>query len=184
MRPPRPNAGRIIIPAHASLAQPGRIPLFDWMRYQLANQPWWVLPSGFNPRNHATGFSLENPDKSAYITGDAPVEVFARSGYHTAIYLADFAHWKEDYEAYNNSRIATKCLIVSGEPDHYGSILYDRLEHMNYIDPENRKPAGFTENIAQLHTKPSEPPVSIAEFLKSRTNPAAEKLFLAIACAK
>jgi hypothetical protein len=69
--------------------------IFGKLRILLNYTPLWMLPQGFNDRDHNTSMKLINPTNGAKIKGRAPVPNFGRSGRYMAIVFDEGAFWPD-----------------------------------------------------------------------------------------
>lgn len=87
--------------------------IFGKLRVLLNYTPPWMVPHGFNDRDHNTYMKLINPANGARIKGRAPVPQFGRSGRYMAIIFDEAAFWPDFAASWasvgavtSNSRVA------------------------------------------------------------------------------
>ncbi len=68
--------------------------LLEKCRIQLRRTPKWMLPPGFDFRQHAGYMKIINPLTEALIEGAAPTEDFGRAGRYTFVVLDEHAMWR------------------------------------------------------------------------------------------
>lgn len=67
--------------------------IFEKIRIQLRLLPDWMLPEGFDMRQHVSYMHVENPANGAILVGEAPTPNFGRSGRYSTILLDELAFW-------------------------------------------------------------------------------------------
>ncbi|MGD9581907.1 MAG: terminase family protein, partial [Vampirovibrionia bacterium] len=90
--------------------------LFGKLRYNLALQPLWLMPEGFNPSKHSHSMKIINPDNYNTITGESSNPEFSRSGRYSAVFFDEFAFWNYDQEAWSAAGDSTPCRIAVSTP--------------------------------------------------------------------
>jgi hypothetical protein len=90
--------------------------LFEKIRFNLHQQPAWLLPKGFNAHKHDTTGKLINPENQNTIIGEASTDNFARGGRYKAILLDEFAFWPMADASFASAGQASPCRIVVSTP--------------------------------------------------------------------
>ena len=86
--------------------------LFPKARFIIRNQPKWLLPEGFDIKNHATFMLIKNPETGSSISGEANNEDFGSGGRFLATLLDEFSKWKHtDAGAWQSLGDATDCRL-------------------------------------------------------------------------
>lgn len=91
--------------------------LFWKIDYNLRKLPKWMLPEGFDWKQHRTYMRLSRPDNSNTITGESANEDFGRAGRYNLTLLDELGFWnwaKSSWEACGES--ATTRLAISTPP--------------------------------------------------------------------
>lgn len=68
--------------------------LLEKVRFQLRRTPSWMLPRGFNFKEHAGYMKIINPQGESNISGAAPTVDFGRAGRYTVIWFDEQAAWR------------------------------------------------------------------------------------------
>ena len=97
--------------------------LFEKIRFNLSKQPGWMMPEGFNWKEHSTYMKLHNPELGNTIVGESANEDFGSGGRSKAILLDEFAKWDDTKAtaAYTATGDVTKCRIVVSTPKGAGN---------------------------------------------------------------
>ncbi len=90
--------------------------LMEKLRYNLALQPDWLMPQGFQKRLHNHHLKLINPENGNSITGESSNANFARGGRYKAIFMDEFAYWQNADMAYASAGQSAPCRIVVSTP--------------------------------------------------------------------
>lgn len=113
--------------------------LFEKVRFMVNYLPSWMLPKGFNPREHATFMRLINPETDSILKGESSNNDFARAGRQTMVVFDEFAAWPGGgYAAYTAASESTRCRLTISTPQgkfnkfadlHFGvGVKVDELE--------------------------------------------------------
>jgi hypothetical protein len=91
--------------------------LFEKIRFLVRRLPSWMLPIGFNEREHSTYMRLINPATGSALTGESSNTDFGRAGRYTAIFLDEFASFPSGgYEAWTACSQSSRSKIVFSTP--------------------------------------------------------------------
>ena len=92
--------------------------LFWKIDYNLQRLPKWMLPEGFNMREHRTYMRLSRPDNENVITGESSNPNFGRAGRYNLALFDEMGFWanaKSSWESSGSS--ATTRLAISTPPE-------------------------------------------------------------------
>lgn len=94
--------------------------IFEKMRFQLRNQPWWMLPPGFNFRKHDNYCKLLNPATGATISGEGGDDI--GRGDRAGLYFVDeAAHLEHPQRVDAALSQTTRCRIDVSTPNGPGN---------------------------------------------------------------
>ena len=86
--------------------------LFPKLRYMIHRLPDWVLPIGFDPRQHDNHSRIQNPETGSTLKGESNNEYFGSGGRYRAVLMDEFAKWKgTDSAAWQSLSDATECRL-------------------------------------------------------------------------
>lgn len=99
--------------------------IFEKIRILLRNQPEWLMPAGWSPKEHDNHCRILNPATGATITGEGGDEI-GRGG-RTTIYFVDEAAFLEKPQRVEASLSqTTQCRIWVSTPNGPGNIFYQK----------------------------------------------------------
>ena len=107
--------------------------LLEKARFIIRNQPRWLIPQGFNWKQHSNFMKIVNPATNSTITGEATNNNFSRGGRRRAIFFDEFAFWECDKAAWRASADSTNCRIVVSTPYGFNNE-FARLRFSGDID--------------------------------------------------
>jgi len=107
--------------------------LLEKVRFIIRNEPAWMRPKGWDPKNHSNYLKLVNPESKATITGEATNNNFSRGGRRRAIFFDEFAFWECDQSAWRASADSSNCRIVVSTPNGFNN-QFAKLRHSGAID--------------------------------------------------
>ena len=84
--------------------------------YQLRNTPDWLLPKGFDFRNHRQHMKLINPETNNIITGESMNPDFGRQSRKNVAFFDEMAFWDAGMEAWESCGDTTPCRIAVSTP--------------------------------------------------------------------
>lgn len=91
--------------------------LFEKMRFMIARLPKWMLPAGFNPRDHLTYMKIINPETGSSIRGESSNDQLGRGGRFTCIFFDEHAAFPSGgYSAWTASSESTRSRIAISTP--------------------------------------------------------------------
>lgn len=100
--------------------------LFEKIRFMVSRVPQWMLPQGFNFRDHATYMKLINPQTGSVIRGESSNENFGRGGRNTIIILDEFASFPSGgYVAWTSCSESTRTRFAVSTPIGRGNKFAD-----------------------------------------------------------
>lgn len=68
--------------------------LFGKLSYCIDGLPSWLLPKGYNKREHRRYLKIINPETGNTLQGESANRDFSRQGRYTVIFLDEFAFWE------------------------------------------------------------------------------------------
>lgn len=95
--------------------------IFEKFRHALRNMPDWLLPEGFNWKEHDNHMRLINPETGSSITGESTNDQFGRGGRKYRIRFDEFAFWDCDDNAWKACADATNCRTALSTPNGPGN---------------------------------------------------------------
>lgn len=107
--------------------------LIEKVRFIIRNQPKWMIPTGFDWKQHSNYMKIINPVSKSTITGEATNNNFSRGGRRRAIFLDEFAFWEVDQAAWRASADSSNCRIVVSTPCGFNN-QFAKLRHSGSID--------------------------------------------------
>lgn len=91
--------------------------LFEKLRFMINRVPEWMLPKGFNAREHSTYMRIVNPHTGSLITGESSNDGFGRGGRQTMIVNDEFAFYPSGgYAAWTSSSESTRTRLAISTP--------------------------------------------------------------------
>ena len=100
--------------------------LFEKMRFMVLRLPQWMLPQGFNPRDHFTYMKIINPQTGSIIRGESSNDNFGRGGRNTIIILDEFASFPSGgYVAWTSCSESTRTRLAISTPFGRGNKFAD-----------------------------------------------------------
>ena len=91
--------------------------LFEKMRFMILRLPQWMLPNGFNVKEHCTYMKIINPVTGSTIRGESSNENFGRGGRNTIIILDEFAAFPGGgYVAWTSCSESTRTRLAVSTP--------------------------------------------------------------------
>lgn len=107
--------------------------LVEKVRYLISRLPAWLLPKGYETKNHDNIGLIRNPESGGVIKGEANNANFGTGGRYMAMLYDEFSKWVEtDTQAWTSGFQATKCRIALSTP--WGTP--DRKFHQLKKNPE------------------------------------------------
>lgn len=87
--------------------------LMEKVRYLLKYLPWWMLPTGYDPKEHDNLKRLINPESGCVIKGEANNKNFGTSGRFKSMLYDEFSKWEEtDHDAWTSGMGCTDSRIA------------------------------------------------------------------------
>lgn len=103
--------------------------IFEKIRSQIRLLPSWMLPKGFNPKEHLTHMTVINPENGSSIIGTTANAETGRSGRFTAIFFDEMASIKDDVSSATAATASTNTrLFVStpkGKLNYFAEMRFD-----------------------------------------------------------
>lgn len=91
--------------------------LLPRVRFLLEAQPKWLLPKGFDPKEHTGWMNIQNPETKGSIAGESNNASFATGGRRNAIFFDEFAKWEfTDSAAWTSAGQTSPCRIAVSTP--------------------------------------------------------------------
>ncbi len=92
--------------------------LFEKLRFNLSRQPIWLMPRGFNWREHSSFMKLYNPELGNTIIGESANNNFGSGGRSKAILLDEFSKWDKNIQdaAWTSTADVTNCRLPVSTP--------------------------------------------------------------------
>ena len=91
--------------------------LFEKMRFMIARLPQWMLPDGFNHRDHLTFMKIINPATGASILGESSNDQLGRGGRYTVVFFDEHAAFPSGgHSAWTASSESTRSRIAISTP--------------------------------------------------------------------
>lgn len=90
--------------------------IFEKIRSLIRMLPSWMLPEGFEPKQHMTYMSVINPQNGSTITGTTANAETGRSGRYTAIFFDEMASIEQDVSSATASSESTKTRLFVSTP--------------------------------------------------------------------
>ncbi len=91
--------------------------IFEKFRYLYRNLPSWLMPEGWNDKEHDNYMRLINPETKSSITGESTNANFARGGRKYRIRFDEFAFWETDVSSWSASADSTNCRTALSTPN-------------------------------------------------------------------
>jgi len=100
--------------------------LFPKLRYVIARLPKWLVPKGYDVKEHDNKLKLINPATGSVLTGESNNVQFSTGGRYKAIFYDEFSKWKDtDAKAWTSGAGASLCRIAIGTPFGVNCKYYD-----------------------------------------------------------
>jgi hypothetical protein len=119
---------------------------FGKLDYFIRRLPGWLLPSGWNPRQHRNHMRIVNPENGNAIAGDSANPEFSRQGRYTVIFYDEAAFWPDLNASWRAGSQSARCRIAvstaNGQEEFYrlrSSGLYKVLTVHYSLDPRKDK---------------------------------------------
>jgi len=90
--------------------------IFEKFRHVLRNLPTWMIPKGFDWKEHDNSMRLINPETGSSITGESANPNFGRGGRKYRIRFDEFAFWEQDEASWQSCADATNCRTAISTP--------------------------------------------------------------------
>lgn len=136
--------------------------MFGKVRYILDGLPKWVLPSGFNMKNHFNKKRIFNSALDNYITGDTMNSDFGRGARKTAIFFDELGFWDYGKAAWESSSETTDCRIGNSTPNGYNYFKYLLDSGLNKITLHWREHP-LKDDLWYEYKKKTETPETVAQ---------------------
>ena len=109
--------------------------IFEKFRYLYQHLPSWIMPKGWNIKEHDNFMRLINPETGSSITGESTNSNFGRGGRKYRIRFDEFAFWECDSAAWSACADATNCRTALSTPNGSSSkfALLAKSSGMNII---------------------------------------------------
>jgi len=91
--------------------------IFEKFRHILKKLPLWMLPEGFDWKEHDNAMRLINPETGSSITGESSNANFGRGGRKYRIRFDELAFWDNDEAAWKACADTTNCRTAISTPD-------------------------------------------------------------------
>ena len=90
--------------------------IFEKFRHALRNMPPWLLPEGFDWKQHDNYMRLINPATGSIISGESTNPNFGRGGRFYRVRFDEYAFWEHDEDAWKGAADSTNCRTALSTP--------------------------------------------------------------------